>query len=278
MSSPRPRTRFTNSDAPPVIHRVGSRTTISPDPIPDPFLLTTSIREQPTSARWLAHAHDTPELIWVTSGVVHVTVGGGLHVLRPARGLIIPARMTHASQVMHSARIGTTHLRQVSVPLPTPVRMGPVLPHLLQYLNDTPMPEAERLRAQRVCLDLIRSSHRHRPGLPLPDDPRIRDITRTLLRDPSDDRSLDQWAERIGTSVSTITRTFAEATGMSFVRWRRQVRVNAAMSLLLDGLPVAAAGRRVGYHSPSAFVTAFRLETGTTPGAFLKSHAAARPS
>lgn len=259
------------------VHRVGSRVVPSPSPIPEPFLLTTAMRDQPSSAHWLEHSHEVAELIWVLSGSVTVLVDGGMHVLRPGRGLIVPARMTHASQVTNSARVATTYLRPVAVPLPTPVRVGQALAGLLLHLNDNPMPETERLRAQQVCLDLIRGSHRHGSGLPVPDDRRIREITRSLLASPADDRSLEQWAGTVGTSVSTITRAFAEVTGLSFVRWRRQVRINAAMPLLLHGLPVAAAGRRVGYQSPSAFVTAFRQETGTTPGAFLRSHGDSRP-
>ncbi len=242
--------------------------------IPHPFLLTTMVREQPSSARWLEHSHSVAELIWVVSGVVNVNIHGAIHVLRPGWGILVPPNAVHASQVMRSARIGATYFRALSVEQPTQVRLSRALMEMLQYLNDTGMEADERLRAQQVCIDMVRHSHTYAAGLPVPSDPRIRQITRAILADPADDRSLEQWSVITGTSVSTIARTFAETTELSFVRWRRQVRVGAAMSLLAEGLPVATVGKRVGYHSPSAFVSAFRQEFGQTPGAYLRECAA----
>lgn len=242
--------------------------------IPGPFLLATIVRDQPRAARWRDHSHAVAELIWVASGVVNVSVGDTIHVIRPGWGLLVPAHATHGSQVMRAARIGTTYLRDSAATQPTTMRLSRALMEMLQHLNDTPMGTDERLRAQQVCLDMIRGSHTHDAGLPVPSDPRISRIARAILADPADDRSLEQWSVITGTSVSTIARTFSESADMSFVRWRRRVRVNAAVSLLAAGASVTAAGRRVGYHSPSAFVTAFRQEVGQTPGAYLKARTA----
>lgn len=253
------------------VHRVGELA----NPIPDPYLLTTFVRDQPGSARWQPHAHEVAELVWVLAGVVNINVAGTIHVVRPGWGLLIPAGVQHDAQVMSSARIGMTFLRDDATAQPTSVRMNRALTEMLQHLNETPMPEDERIRAQRVCQDMIRSSHLHHGGVVVPTDPRIRNIARAILADPADDRSLEQWSILTGSSVSTISRTFAETADMSFARWRRQVRVNAAMSFLADGVSVAVAGRRVGYHSPSAFVTAFRQEIGRTPGDFVRERAAA---
>ncbi|MDA3146889.1 helix-turn-helix transcriptional regulator [Leucobacter sp. UCMA 4100] len=256
--------------APPEVHDVTDPETL----IDEPFLLTTLVREQPSSAHWIEHSHAVAELIWVASGVVNVSAAGAIYVLRAGQGLVVPPHMTHGSQVMRSARIGATYLRTVPGALPqdqpVSVSMSRALMEMLQHLNETAMPQDERLRAQQVCLDMIGASRALGPGIPVPDDARIRRITRAILADPADDRSLEQWSVITGTSVSTIARTFTETADMSFVRWRRQVRVKAAMSLLAEGLPVTAVGRRVGYSSPSAFVTAFRQEVGQTPGAYLR--------
>jgi AraC-like DNA-binding protein len=55
---------------------------------------------------------------------------------------------------------------------------------------------------------------------------------------------------------------------MSFSQWRVQARLRLAMSLLVDSVPVAVVGRRVGYQTTSAFVSAFRRLTGVTPGLY----------
>jgi len=49
------------------------------------------------------------------------------------------------------------------------------------------------------------------------------------------------------------------------------LRLQAALPLLATGEPVANVARRVGYDTASAFVAAFRRETGLTPGAYFTS-------
>ncbi len=48
------------------------------------------------------------------------------------------------------------------------------------------------------------------------------------------------------------------------------LRIQAALTRLAAGEPVAAVAWRVGYDSDSAFVQAFRRETGVTPGAYFR--------
>lgn len=258
------------------VHWVGEPDQPTPNPISEPFLLATFVRDQPTAARWLPHQHDVVELVWAISGVVNINVGGIVHVLRPSLGVLIPAGQVHDSVVVQSARIGTTYLRTLAIARPTQVRVGRALEEMLLHLNNVPMGDAERLRAQQVCIDMMQSFPLHDPSVPVPDDPRIRSIVRAILSDPADDRSLEQWSTITATSIATIMRAFADSAGMSFAQWRRIVRVKASISLLIDGVAVAAAGRRVGYHSSSAFIAAFRQVMGTTPRAFIRKREDAR--
>jgi AraC-like DNA-binding protein len=48
------------------------------------------------------------------------------------------------------------------------------------------------------------------------------------------------------------------------------LRLQAALSMLAAGEPVSRVAGRVGYDTPSAFVAAFRRETGQTPGTFFR--------
>jgi AraC-like DNA-binding protein len=57
-----------------------------------------------------------------------------------------------------------------------------------------------------------------------------------------------------------------------FGRWRTLARLAAALPLLAAGKPVGNVARAVGYENPSAFVAAFRRETGATPGTYLHPH------
>src|SRR6266568_4838744 len=63
----------------------------------------------------------------------------------------------------------------------------------------------------------------------------------------------------------------ADEAGVPFGRWRTLLRLQAALSMLAAGEPVSRVAGRVGYDTPSAFVAAFRRETGQTPGSFFRS-------
>src|SRR5262249_9728663 len=71
----------------------------------------------------------------------------------------------------------------------------------------------------------------------------------------------------------TLARAFAAGTVVPFGRWRTLLRLQAALSMLAAGEPVSRVAGRVGYDTPSAFVAAFRRETGQTPGGFFRDWA-----
>ncbi len=75
---------------------------------------------------------------------------------------------------------------------------------------------------------------------------------------------------QVGASARTLERGFLAGTGVPFGRWRSLLRLQSAIPALAAGDPVGAVARRVGYESPSAFVAAFRRETGSTPAAYFR--------
>jgi AraC-like DNA-binding protein len=58
---------------------------------------------------------------------------------------------------------------------------------------------------------------------------------------------------------------------MPFGRWRTLLRLQAALPAVAAGEPVSVAARRAGYDTASAFVAAFRRETGSTPAAYFRN-------
>jgi AraC-like DNA-binding protein len=69
----------------------------------------------------------------------------------------------------------------------------------------------------------------------------------------------------------TLARAFVAGTGLPFGRWRALLRLQAALPRLAAGEPVGNVARQVGYESVSAFVAAFRRETGVTPARYFRS-------
>lgn len=102
--------------------------------------------------------------------------------------------------------------------------------------------------------------------LPVPTDPRLKNVVRKLLQSVDDNQTVESHASRAGMSVRTFNRRFSAETGMNFVNWRQLARVMQAMEWLAAGKPVGWIALSCGYSSVSAFIEVFRKWTGKTPG------------
>jgi len=102
--------------------------------------------------------------------------------------------------------------------------------------------------------------------LPVPTDPRLKNVVRKLLQSVDDNQTVESHASRAGMSVRTFNRRFSAETGMNFVNWRQLARVMQAMEWLAAGKPVGWIALSCGYSSVSAFIEVFGTWTGKTPG------------
>lgn len=127
-----------------------------------------------------------------------------------------------------------------------------------------PLTDRQR-RLADVILDELHALQPRPLGLPLPQDDRLRQITGALLADPTDRRTLDDWAARIGTSPRTLSRRFVSETSLSFTEWSQRARLMRSLQMLADGASVTTTAIDCGYTSISAFIALFRRHFGVTP-------------
>ncbi|MGA7460866.1 MAG: AraC family transcriptional regulator [Candidatus Korobacteraceae bacterium] len=106
--------------------------------------------------------------------------------------------------------------------------------------------------------------------LPHLSDPRAGRVAATLLTDPSSTRTLAQLCKQAGASKRTVERLFLEEAGMTFGKWRQQLRLMQAVRLLASGAPVTQVALEAGYSTPSAFISMFRKLLGTTPSLYFE--------
>jgi len=107
--------------------------------------------------------------------------------------------------------------------------------------------------------------------LPHVADARASRIAKILHDDPSDSRPLAELCRLGGASKRTVERLFEQDAGMTFGRWRQQLRLLQAMQLLAEGAKVTHAALEAGYSTPSAFISMFRKTLGTTPAAYFRT-------
>ncbi|HEX9041438.1 MAG TPA: helix-turn-helix transcriptional regulator [Trebonia sp.] len=236
---------------------------------PDGFFVVTFPMSPSTLFDW--HVHDDHQLAWASAGTLTVLTEGATWVLPPTRALWIPAGLPHETGAAGRATMRSVYVPPALSPVewtaPTVVTASPLLAELITYLGGE-LTAAARAHAEALLSDLLTPIPVTAFNVPLPDDQLAGPVARALRDDPSDQRTLADWGRTVGASERTLARAFVAGTGMPFGHWRTLLRIQAALPLLAGGDPVSRVARRVGYETPSAFVAAFRRETGITPAAY----------
>ncbi|MBQ1081413.1 helix-turn-helix domain-containing protein [Nocardiopsis sp. B62] len=247
------------------------RASALPEGAPSPFVIVSESHAPGGPTEWEPHAHPAHELVWVRQGALTARAGERLFTVSAGCGLWVPAGEVHTGRLTAGAGLHNAFFSPDSTPFafaePTAIAMTPALESLLIHLARTDIDTGARSRAEAVVFDLLEPTA-PRLALRLPGDARADSIAEALMADPSDDRSLEEWARGLGTSPRTITRVFRASTGLSFAQWRQSLRVHRALSLLSEGNEVQEVSELLGYAQTSTFIDAFRRVMGTTPGAF----------
>lgn len=240
--------------------------------VPSPFSMTTSTILRDDARFYGRHSHEEHNLLWGATGDLRAVVDGVRWSVPPTVGLWIPAQSMHEVTAAPGTEFFSTFFCPEVFPHPWTstgfLAVSGVLREVILHLHRRDMPQAARLRAEQVVFDTLTPLDVVAIDIPMPEDPRALAIAHALVANPADQRSLSEWAATVGGSVRTLTRVFAQGTGMTFAQFRIHVRVRAAMTYLAAGVPVSVVSRRVGYDAPSAFVAVFRRVTGRTPATY----------
>jgi AraC-like DNA-binding protein len=196
--------------------------------------------------------HPLMKALWLPAGVSHSIYSPGpfyLHALYFEPGVM---RSGMEPQVL-----GLSDLARELVLLlcsaPRASLRGPRHVHALALLGEL-LPEA-----RPESFTLIR-----------PRSERARKLADYFTAHPGDGRAVEIIAAEIGgASLRTFERLFADETQLSLALWRRQSRLLASISLLMEGKSVGEIADAVGYESAAAFSTAFKQCFGVPPSNYL---------
>ena len=224
----------------------------------------------PRGTAFAEHWHPDHQLLLSERGLLRIRSEHGTWLLPPSLALWIPAHVPHATEsegdaVMRGVFVDPGSCPHIGWRDPTVVAVTPLLHALVVHLDRTDLTPQARSRAELVLLDELRPVPVTSVAVPEPRDPRARAVAEALRARPADGRALAAYGGQVGASARTLARLFVAETGLAFGQWRERLRMQAALPYLVEGLPVAAVARRVGYASASSFTAAFHRVVGVTP-------------
>ncbi len=226
------------------------------------------------------HSHPEDQLLFASTGVMTLRTRQGVWVVPPLRALWIPANTPHGVAVSGLVSMRTLYLRPgLCRAFPHKclvLHVSPLLRELILHaclLSKLSKRTATDRRIIGMIVDQLKAVESVPLQLPQPADSRAVRVASILSSNPGDRRTLEHFCRDCGASKRTIQRLFLEETGMSFAKWRQQLRLLHSLQLLARGEKVAVAALESGYDSASAFISMFRKQLGATPTRYMQGAA-----
>jgi AraC-like DNA-binding protein len=202
----------------------------------------------------------------------------GTWVVPADRAVWIPASVPHTIAMSGTVAMRTLYMKpRLAGRLPREccvINVSPLLKELILHAC-TCRKLRKEIRRQRHLIDVMVDQLEQVQMVPLQlrhvSDARAARVAEMLLARPGSRSTLAQICKRSGASKRTIERLFQREAGMTFGKWRQQLRLMHAMRVLAEGAKITQAALEAGYSTPSAFISMFRKTLGTTPTLYFRS-------
>lgn len=213
------------------------------------------------------HSHGMHQIVHAISGTLRVQASEATWFVPPGRALWMPAHVSHAIRCASKVEMRTVYLNGNHLPARPSVEVigvSPLMREIMVRISEgcevKQIPHLKSLLIDEITLMNVETLH-----LPIPKDVRISRLALYLQEHPDDQTTLASWAKHLGFSQRNLIRRIRFETGMSFRELRRQTRIMVAIEKLSAGQSVTSVALDVGFETPSSFIHAFRLITGSTP-------------
>lgn len=249
---------------------------VEPDDVPRPVVAYGMLSKEVGNLELHPHRHAKGQVLLVQHGALSCEVENALWIVPPRSAVWIPCGALHAIKATGALEgYGAFVSAEVATSLPQScctISVTPLLRELLLRAACLPAFYEENgtnTRLMAVLLDEIAAAKVEDLHLPMPINPRLREMVDLMMAAPADRGTLEVWAKRVGLSERTLLRLISRETGMSFGRWRQQLCVVLAVKWLADGASIQNVAADLGYESVPSFVTMFRKALGTSSGRYM---------
>ncbi len=225
------------------------------------------------------HSHPRGQLIYASRGVMRVFCENESWIVPPYQAVWVPPNIKH--DVFFPGKVTLRNLfidQSVTDNLPQKckvLKINELLHQLIikaSNIGENYQKNSSEYRLMMVVIDELIEALPTELGLPTGTDQRLLKVINILLKNPQDNRGLDNLGKLAGASSRTLSRLFIKETGLSFGTWRKRLRLQEAIKLLDKGQSVSEVAFQLGYKSSSAFIEMFRHALGESPINYLKKN------
>jgi AraC-like DNA-binding protein len=230
----------------------------------------------PASHHVRPHCHRRSQLFCPLSGIAMASTSQGAWAVPARRGLWIPAGVRHEIRMQGVVETQSLYFEpSILATMPDHcqvVAVSPLMRSLMAEAVELPV-RYDREGRSWALMQLIQYEVGRLPelplSLPLPANKPLARLCRKFLLRPTATDSIDDWARSLYLSRRTFTRLFRSETGLSFVAWRQQACILAALPRLAEETSITETAFELGYANPAAFTTLFKRVLGASPREYM---------
>jgi AraC-like DNA-binding protein len=232
----------------------------------------------PDSHHVQSHLHRRDQLFCPMSGLAMASTSHGTWLVPCRRALWIPAGVRHELRMEGVVEMQSLYFDTDTFPdMPDRCRVvaiSSLMRSLMAEAVALPIKYDRQGRSAAIMKLIGYEIGRLRElplSLPLPTDKALARRCLKFSASPKANTTIDEWANSLHLTRRTFTRLFRRETGLSFVTWRQQACVLAALPRLTAGTSVTETAADLGFDNPAAFSTLFKRTFGVTPREYIQS-------
>lgn len=222
------------------------------------------------------HRHKTGQIVLTLSGSATCRTEEGIWLVPSQCAIWLPPGTLHCNRVSLHSSVCMLFVETEEVRLPEKICTLSVTPLVAELfrrivsLSDTEAKTGHGRLLYRVLLEELSTMPVSGLSLPMSTDSRLKAIAEKIIDDPSEHKTLADWATFSKMSRRSLERLVKEETGFSFGRWRQQLLLIMAIQQLTEGATVQQTAWDLGYESVTAFITMFKKAVGTSPARYVQ--------